>query len=406
MKKYFNTIVIGAGQAGLAASEHLTNKNIEHIIFEKDRIVERWRTSRWDSLVANGPAWHDRFPTLDFNGEDPDSFVSKNRVVEYFEEFAKKINAPIKLNIKVEKVEKQKSDRKYLLTTSKGIYESNNIIVATGAFQEPVIPNIIPEKSSVSQIHSQKYKNPKQFSDGAILVIGSGSSGSQIAEELRRSKKRVFFSIGPHDRPPRRYRGRDNVWWLGVLGKWEAKTPNPGTEHVTIAVSGYDGGKTIDFRKFANMGITLLGMTKEYKNEKIIFENDLKKNIENGDKNYLSLLDEADEYIKNKRLDFPEEIEARKFELDHDCIINPVLEIDLQSSNIKHIIWATGYKHNFDWIKLDIFDEKGKPRHNNGISIEKGLYFLGLPWLSMRGSSFIWGVWKDAKYLSEHIANN
>ena len=406
MTKYINTIVIGGGQAGLAASEHLSNKNIKHIIFERDRIVERWRTSRWDSLVANGPAWHDRFPTLKFSNIDPDSFASKEMVVKYFEKFAKKIKAPINLNVNVEKVEKQSSNHKYLVTTSESLYEADNIIVATGAFQEPIIPNIIPSNSKVNQIHSQAYKNPEQFSDGSILVIGSGSSGSQIAEELRRTNREVFFSVGPHDRPPRRYRGRDNVWWLGVLGKWEAKTPNPGTQHVTIAVSGYDGGKTIDFRNLANMGITLLGMTKGFRNEKIYFEKDLKENIQNGDKNYLSLLDEADEYITNNNLDFSEEPEARQFERDHECIKNPILELDLNLSGIKNVIWATGYKNNFDWIKLDIFDETGKPEHNNGVSKEKGLYFLGLPWLSMRGSSFIWGVWKDAKYLAEHIANN
>jgi len=406
MSKYINTIIIGGGQAGLAASEHLKNNNIQHIIFERNRIVEKWRSCRWDSLVANGPAWHDRFPTLEFSNSDPNSFVSKNRVVEYFEEFAKKIKAPIHVNVNVEKVEKNFSNPKFLVKTSDGLYQTDNVIVATGAFQEPIIPKIIPQESSVNQLHSQEYKNPDQFSEGAVLVIGSGSSGSQIAEELRRSNKKVYFSIGPHDRPPRRYRGRDNVWWLGVLGKWEAKTPNPGTQHVTIAVSGYDGGKTIDFRKFANMGITLLGMTKEYKHEKIIFENDLKKNIISGDQNYLSLLDEADEYIKSNNLDFPEEPDARKFEKDHECISNPVLELDLKASNIKNIIWATGYKNNFNWIKFDIFDETGKPKHKNGVSIEKGLYFLGLPWLSMRGSSFIWGVWKDAKFLAEHISKN
>jgi len=193
MTKYINTIVIGGGQAGLAASEHLSNKNIKHIIFERDRIVERWRTSRWDSLVANGPAWHDRFPTLKFANIDPDSFASKEMVVKYFEKFAKKIKAPINLNVNVEKVEKQSSNHKYLVTTSEGLYEADNIIVATGAFQEPIIPNIIPSNSKVNQIHSQAYKNPEQFSDGSILVIGSGSSGSQIAEELRRTNREVFF---------------------------------------------------------------------------------------------------------------------------------------------------------------------------------------------------------------------
>ncbi len=194
MKK-INTVVVGGGQAGLAASEHLTNNKIEHIIFERKRIVENWRSSRWDSLVANGPAWHDRFPTLKFSDIDPDAFAPKERVVKYFEEFAKKIKAPINLNVNVEKIEKQSSNHKYLVTTSEGLYESENIIAATGAFQEPVIPNIIPNNSKVNQIHSQAYKNPEQFSDGSILVIGSGSSGSQIAEELRRSNRDVFFFL-------------------------------------------------------------------------------------------------------------------------------------------------------------------------------------------------------------------
>ena len=316
MVKKINTLVIGAGQAGLAASEHLSNHNIDHLILEKDRIVERWRTSRWDSLVANGPAWHDRFPTLEFSELNKDSFASKEMVVQYFEEFAKEINAPVIEKINVIEVNK-KSENNFFIKTSDGEYEAKNVIVATGAFQVPVIPNIIPDHSHLEQLHSQFYKNPEQLKKGAVLVVGSGSSGSQIAEELNRANKEVYFSIGPHDRPPRRYRGKDNVWWLGVLGKWEAKTPKPGTQHVTIAVSGYDGGKTIDFRKFAHSGITLLGMTKKYENGKLYFEDDLKTNIENGDRNYLDLLNEADEYVKKNNLSFPEEPQARNFLSDH-----------------------------------------------------------------------------------------
>ena len=163
MTKYINTIVVGAGQAGLAASEHLSNNNIEHIIFERDRIVERWRSCRWDSLVANGPAWHDRFPSLEFTNAEPNSFVSKDRVVQYFEEFAKKIKAPIHVNVNIEKVEKNSSNTKFLVTTSDALYEADNVIVATGAFQEPIIPKIIPQNSLANQIHSQEYKNPDQF---------------------------------------------------------------------------------------------------------------------------------------------------------------------------------------------------------------------------------------------------
>ena len=404
MVKKIHTLIIGAGQAGLAASEHLTNNNIDHLILERDRVVESWKTSRWDSLVANGPAWHDKFPTLEFAELNQNSFASKDRVVEYFEEFAKKIKAPIIENINVFEVTKG-SKNNFLIQTSDGEYEAKNVIAATGAFQEPVIPKIIPHHSNLEQLHSKFYKNPQQLKKGAVLVVGSGSSGSQIAEELNKANKEVYFSIGPHDRPPRSYRGKDNVWWLGVLGKWDAKTPKPGTQHVTIAVSGYDGGKTIDFRKFAHSGITLLGMTKKYENGKLYFSDDLKKNLENGDKNYLDLLNEADEYIKKNNLSFPEEPEARNIISEHSCITKPILELNIEELGITSVIWATGYKHNFNWMKVDVIDDDGKPIHESGIAKIPGIYFLGLPWLSMRGSSFIWGVWKDAKYLVEHIAN-
>ena len=276
--------------------------------------------------------------------------------------------------------------------------------MATGAFQKPVMPSIIPEQENLNQIHSQFYKNPNQFSEGAILVIGSGSSGSQIAQELMLSGKKVFLSIGPHNRPPRRYRGKDNVWWFGVLGVWQKKTPDPNTQHVTIAVSGYEGGKTIDFRKFANQGMNLVGMTKDFKEGKLFFENDLKINLDNGDKNYLSVLDQADEYIEKNNLNFPEEPEARKITADPKCVTDPILEIDIQKENIKNIIWATGYQYDFSWLKVDTFDATGKPEHYRGVAKENGIYFIGLPWLSMRGSSFIWGVWQDAKYLAEQIS--
>jgi len=215
-----NTIVVGGGQAGLAISEHLNLNKIPHIIFEKDRLVENWRTGRWDSLVANGPAWHDRFPSLEFKS-DPDSFVHKDIVVSYFEEFAKKINAPIKTNVKVEEVIKE--NNLYKVTTSESIYYAKNIVVATGAFQKPVIPKIIPESSELNQIHSKEYRNPDQLREGGVLVVGSGSSGSQIAQELLKANKNVYLSIGPHNRPPRSYRGKDNVWWFGALGVWQKK---------------------------------------------------------------------------------------------------------------------------------------------------------------------------------------
>ena len=399
-----DTLIVGGGQAGLAMSEHLSNNGVAHLILERERIVERWRTSRWDSLVANGPAWHDRFPTMEFSDVLPDAFAHRDSVVAYFEDFAKKIKAPIRCNVNVKEVMRLPNGACFSVTTSDGIIEANNVVAATGPFQQPVIPPLVPSDSVIMQIHSENYRNPEQLPGGAVLVVGAGASGSQIADELLRTRRQVFLSVGPHDRPPRRYRSRDYVWWLGALGIWQAKNPNLKTEHITIAVSGSYGGETVDFRRFAQRGMTLLGLTKIFKNGLLCFANDLKENITQGDINYLSVLDKADDYVAKNNLDLPEEPEARVIESDSECITNPILELNLDKSNIRSIIWATGFTQEFSWLKLDTFDASGKPQHNRGVSAEKGIYFIGLPWLSMRGSSFIWGVWQDAKYLAEHIA--
>ena len=399
-----DTLIVGGGQAGLAMSEHLSNNGVAHLILERERVVERWRTSRWDSLVANGPAWHDRFPTMEFSDVLPDGFAHKDSVVSYFEKFAKKIKAPIRCNVDVKEVLRLSKGAVFSVTTSDGVIEANNVVAATGPFQEPVTPALVPRDSGIMQIHSNDYRNPEQLPDGAVLVVGAGSSGSQISEELLRTGRQVFLSVGPHDRPPRRYRGHDYVWWLGVLGIWQAKTPDPKIEHVTIAVSGFDGGETVDFRRFAQRGMTLLGMTKKFKDGILFFADDLKDNIAQGDKNYLSVLDKADDYVLKNNLNLPEEPEARIIETDPECVTNPILELNLNKTNTRSIIWATGYSQDFSWLKVDTFDASGNPRHNNGVSAENGIYFIGLPWLSMRGSSFIWGVWQDAKYLAEHIA--
>ena len=237
-----------------------------------------------------------------------------------------------------------------------------------------------------------------------MLVVGAGSSGAQIADELLRSGRHVYLSVGPHDRPPRSYRGYDYVWWLGVLGKWDAVTPRPGTEHVTISVSDAHGGHTVDFRHLAAQGITLVGRTESFKNGVMHFAADLADNIARGDANYLSVLDEADAYITRNGLDLPEEPEARKMEPDPQCVTDPILALDLAEAGITSIIWATGFAVDFSWLKVDAVDEEGKPKHLRGISTEPGIYFLGLPWQSRRGSSFIWGVWHDAKFLADQIS--
>ena len=397
-----DTLIIGGGQAGLAMSAQLRERGVPHLVLERHRIAERWRSERWDSLVANGPAWHDRFPILTFDEMDQDAFAPKERIASYFEAVAEKIAAPIRCGVEVTSLEPLGEG--FVAETSEGRVEARNVVVATGPFQKPLIPTLVPEAAGIVQMHSNAYRNPGQLPEGAVLVVGAGSSGSQIADELMRAGKKVYLSVGPHDRPPRAYRGRDFVWWLGVLGQWDQKVKAPGTEHITIAVSGARGGHTVDFRRLAAGGMTLLGRVGEYRDKVLQIGGDLAANIRRGDENYLATLDLADAYAAAEGLDLPLEPEAREIGPDPDCVSNPITALDLKVAGISSIIWATGFGLDYGWLKVDAFDEKGRPAHDRGVAGVRGLYFLGLPWLSRRASPFIWGVWHDADYLAGHIA--
>ena len=285
-------LVVGAGQAGIAMSEHLTRYGIPHLLLERDRIAERWRSGRWDALVMNGPAWHDRFPGMAF-AVNPASFPGKEAVADYFVAYAEKFAAPIRCGVDVTDVRRNPQGSGFRVETSQGPIIARYVISATGPFQRPRMPAMLPESAGIMQLHSATYRNPGQLPPGAVLVVGSGSSGAQIADELLQSGRRVVLSVGPHGRPPRRYRGRDFVWWLGVLNKWDAEAP-PGTKHVTIAVSGAGGGKTIDFRRFASAGMTFIGRVQGYEGGLLTIAPDLAANLAKGDADYLAVLDEAD----------------------------------------------------------------------------------------------------------------
>lgn len=399
-----NTVIVGAGQAGIAMSEHLAQMQIPHVVLERSRIAERWRSERWDSLVANGPAWHDRFPSLKFDNISPEAFPPKERMAQYFEDYAKMLNAPVRTGVEVQQVTRLPERSGFRVVTSVGEFDADNVVAATGPFQKPAFPAIVPEGAVPQQIHSSAYKNPQQLAPGAVLVVGAGASGTQIAEELRQAGREVFLSVGEHYRPPRAYRDRDYCWWLGALGLWDEVKIKPKKQHVAFAVSGYEGGKTVDFRRLAHMGITLVGITERWDNGVLRFAPGLAENIAEGDRAYFEVLRDADAYIERNGLDLPAEPQAWELLPDPECLLNPLMQLDVQAAGISTIIWATGFKFDFSWLQVDAFDEQGLPFHKRGISAERGIYFLGLPNLVNRASSFIYGVWHDAKYIADHIA--
>ncbi len=395
-------LVIGAGQAGIAASEHLGKAGVAHLVVERRRIAERWRAERWDSLVANGPAWHDRFPNRLFTKTSPDGFAPAAEIVDYLVAYAEQVQAPIRTGVEVTAL--RRDGDTYIAETPDGPIETRNVIVATGPFQKPLVPRLISQEPGLTQIHSAHYRSPARLPEGAALVIGSGSSGVQIADELCRAGRRVYLAVGAHHRPPRRYRGKDFVWWLGALGQWDARAPSLSAAHVTIAVSGARGGHTVEFRNLAASGVTLLGHADSYEDGVLHLAPDLAARIADGDANYLSILDAADAYVAREGLDFPEEKQARRLGKLPACVTDPILTLNFRQAGITSVVWATGYGLDFGWIKLDVFNDQGQPRHQRGVAEVPGLYFLGLSFLSRRASAFIWGVWHDAAFIADHIA--
>jgi putative flavoprotein involved in K+ transport len=397
------TLIIGGGQAGLAMSEQLSLRGRPHLILERNRIAERWRSERWDGLHANGPAWHDRLPSATIAGVDPDGFATRDQMVAYFESYAAQIAAPIRCGVTVTALRRTADGTGFNAETSAGPITARNVVLATGPFQRPRHPAMVPPETGITQMHSTAYRNPAQLPQGAVLVVGAGSSGTQIADELQRAGRTVYLCVGAHERPPRRYRGKDFCWWLGVLGLWNATTRGPESEHVTIAVSGAYGGHSIDFRRLAERGITLLGRAERFEAGTLHIAGDLRANLAAGDAKLHALLDAADAYVTREGLELPEDPEARLIPPDPPCVTTPITSLDLAAAGITSIIWSTGFALDFGWVHADTFDSAGTPIHQRGVSNVPGLYFLGLSFLSRRASAFIFGAAQDAAYLADQI---
>ncbi|ANW04234.1 NAD(P)-binding domain-containing protein [Bradyrhizobium icense] len=397
------TLVIGGGQAGLVMSHRLKQRGLSHLVLERHRIAERWRSERWDGLKFQFPNWSVRLPEFPFPHSDPDGFSDTSTIIKFIEAYADFVAPPIRCGVAVTRLA-QRDGGRFIAETTDGTIEADNVVVATGPYQRNVIPDLLRDHP-VFQVCAADYKNPEQLPPGAVLVAGAGASGAQIAEELIEGGRRVYLSVGRHRRLPRRYRSRDLIWWLAEM-QFDQITPEErGPARLGPVISGAYGGRNIDFRDFAARGVILLGRLDGAHDGVLDIAPGLDKSLGDGDIAFTTFLDTVDEYVKRRRLDLPEEPGARATLPDPPCVTAPLTRLDLAMEGISSIVWATGYGVDFGWIDIPVLDARGEAVHRNGISAVSGLYFLGLQWLSKMNSSFLSGVGDDAVVLADHIAS-
>lgn len=398
------TLVIGGGQAGIAMSAQLSKRRRPHLVLERARIAERWRSERWDGLRFQSPNSEVRLCNDPLPCTDPDGFASAVEIVSFLTAFADRIAAPIRCGVAATAMRRRDGGAGFHVETSAGPIEAENVVVATGPFQRPIIPAFLAKNADVFQIHASAYFNPDQLPDGAVLIVGSGASGSQIADELMRAGRRVYLSISRHHRLPQRYRGLNYRRWWRMVGTLEVPVERRPPDQAPLVLTGAYGGYTIDFRRFAARGLILLGRAEVIRDGALSFAPDLSTNLAQGDAAYVAFLDAADEYAKSAGLDLPQDTAARVAELDPSCVTEPVRQLHLRDAGITTVIWATGYAFDFRWIDVPVFDKSSVPIHRRGVTNLPGLYFLGLQWLSRRESALMTGVGYDAEYLADRIA--
>jgi putative flavoprotein involved in K+ transport len=405
LREKHDTVIVGGGQAGLAMSYHLRQRGREHIILERRRVAERWRTERWDSLRFQLPNSWLGLPGKSYAGSDLDGFVHHADVLRFIVDYAAEIAAPVRTGVDVTSVGRDESNGEYALETSDGLIQARHVVIATGPFQRPLTPNFSRAAPSfIYQTDAIHYRNPENLPPGAVLVVGSGNSGCQIADELLRSGRRVFLAISRHSRVPRRYRGKDVIWWYENLGRFDVNIDTfPGRRYPpTIIITGMDGGYDLDPRRLGHAGATLLGRVLGIADGTLALAEDADQLLAAAEKGNASFIEAADTLAatpsKSSELQ-PKEASAP---LPPLCV-DGIRKLNLREENIGTIIWANGYGYSFDWLKLPITDANGAPVQQRGVTACPGVYFLGLHWMHTFRSAILPFVGRDAAYLADHI---
>ena len=402
-----HTVVIGGGHTGLAMSYCLSQLGVEHLVLERGEVGQRWRDERWDSLTLLTPNWMTQLPGFHYDGSDPDGFETRDGYLSYLEQYAASFQAPLQLRTNVDSLERRDSLDRYALRTNRGPIEARNVVIATGPFHQPHIPDLSKTlPPSVFEIHSSRYRKPDQLPDGPALVVGTGNSGLQIVEDLLNANRRVFVSVGRLRGAPRRYRDKDILWWLiqqGALDRRVEDLPSPDAKQVPPPLlTGVGGGHDLNLREFSDRGVVFLGRLLGGAGGRLAFSADINESFAKAEEAYQGFKTSIDQFVSAQGLTIPEEATAGAFV--PTGIADPVTELDLAREAIRTLIWATGFNYTFGWVHLPVFDEAGEVLHRGGVTAFPGLYFLGLRWLRKYKSFFIYGVGEDAGILAKHIA--
>lgn len=404
-KERTDVVVIGAGQAGLATSYHLTQHGVEHVVLEEARPAESWRSGRWDSFCLVTPNWTVQLPGFAYQGPDPDGFMGRDDLIAYFERYIRSFNPPVRSGVAVTSVSGGGEDR-FEITAGESTYEARAVVVATGSYRHPRRPSLANNlPAQLFQVHSSEYKNPAQLPEGAVLVVGTGQSGAQIAEELHESGRKLFVSVSSCPRVPRRYRGKDVVWWGKMGGLYERTVDSlksPAEARACHPVtSGRNGGHDIYLRRLAQEGVTLLGRVEAIQGNRLALAADLKENLRKADEFAENILRQLDEAVAKMGMPLPEDQNSRDIVPTVPHEDDPIRELDVRAAGITSVVWATGYAPDFSFVHAPLFDASGRPVQRRGVTSMPGLYFVGLEWLHTPKSGLLLGVGEDA----EHIAS-
>jgi len=397
-------LIVGGGQAGLSLSYYLQQRSIDHLVLEKHTPMHAWRTQRWDAFCLVTPNWQCKLPGHDYDGPEPHGFMKKDQIVAYLEAFLKKVNPPMLTGVTVQHV-KARPEGGYAVQTTAGLFTADQVVVASGGYHEPVVPRLAERlPAHITQLHSEQYRNPQSLPEGDVLVVGSGQSGAQIAEDLHLAGKQVHLAVGDAPRCARFYRGRDVVDWLADMGYYDMPVDqHPLREGVrdntNHYVTGRDGGRDIDLRAFAKQGMKLYGLLDGLQDGVVSFQDNLKAALDQADKVYNGINAAIDKHIAEQGIDAPAgEVYEPVWQPDGNHT-----RLDLAAEGITSVIWCIGFKPDFSWLDAPVFNGRGQPVHHRGVTRQAGLYFLGLPWLYTWGSGRFSGVARDALYLAEAI---